>query len=49
MRYPKLQALGPTKRTELAVGRLKGKPIAFASIAGTEKARLFIATDCQED
>ena len=47
--YPQLQAMGPTKQTELALGTLKGKSIAYASIAGTKKARLFIATDCQED
>ncbi|HJR94801.1 MAG TPA: hypothetical protein VJ807_05145 [Gaiellaceae bacterium] len=45
---PQLQALGPATRAELAIGTLKGKPIAYASIAGT-KARLFTATDCQED
>jgi hypothetical protein len=47
--YPQLQALGPATQTELAVGTLKGKPIAYASIAGPKKARLFVATDCQED
>jgi hypothetical protein len=47
--YPQLQASGPTTRTELALGTLSGKPIAYASIAGTKKARLFIANDCQED
>ncbi len=47
--YPQLQAMGPAIQTELAVGTLKGKPIAYASIAGVQKARLFIATDCEED
>ncbi len=47
--YPQLRALGATKRAELAVGTLAGKPIAYASIAGTKTARLFTSTDCQED
>ncbi len=46
--YPQLRALGATKQAELAVATLKGKPIAYASIAGA-KARLFTSTDCQED
>jgi hypothetical protein len=47
--YPQLQAMGPTTQTELSLGTLKGKPIAYASIAGAKKARLFISADCQED
>lgn len=47
--YPQLQAMGPTTQTVLAIGTLKGTPISYASIAGTKQARLFIATDCQED
>lgn len=47
--YPQLQAMGATTQTELALGTLKGKPIAYASIAGAKKARLFISADCQED
>ena len=47
--YPQLQALGLTNRTELALATLKGKPIAYASIAGAKKARLFISPNCQED
>jgi len=47
--YPQLQAVGATTQTELSLGTLKGKLIAYASIAGAKKARLFIAADCQED
>jgi hypothetical protein len=47
--YPQLQAIGPTTQTELSLGTGKGRPIAYASIAGAKKARLFISTDCQED
>lgn len=47
--YPQLQAMRPATRTELAVGTMTGRPIAYASIAGVKKARLFIAADCQED
>ena len=47
--YPQLQALGATKRSELAVATLAGKPIAYAFIAGAKTARLFTSTDCQED
>ena len=47
--YPQLQAMGPTTQTELSLGTVKGKPIAYASIAGAKKARLFISIDCQED
>ena len=47
--YPQLQAMGPTTQTELSLGTLEGKPIAYASIAGTKKARLFTSTECQED
>jgi hypothetical protein len=47
--YPQLQALGPTKRAELAVATVGGKPIAYASIAGAKTARLFTSTNCQED
>jgi len=44
-----LQALGATTRAELAVATLAGKPIAYASIAGAKKTRLFTSSDCQED
>ena len=47
--YPQLRALGATKRAELAVATISGKPIAYASIAGAKTARLFTSTDCQED
>lgn len=47
--YPQLQAMGPTTQTELALGTPRGKSIAYASIAGAKKARLFISTDCEED
>jgi hypothetical protein len=47
--YPQLRAMGATTQTELALGTLKGEPIAYASIAGAKKARLFISADCQED
>jgi hypothetical protein len=47
--YPQLQAMGPTTQTELSLGTLEGKPIAYASIAGAKKARLFTSADCQED
>ena len=40
---------GATTETELALGTLMGKPIAYASISGAKKARLFISADCQED
>lgn len=46
--YPQLQALGTTKRTELAVVTLAGKPIAYATTAGS-KARLFTSPDCRAD
>ena len=46
--FPQLQALGATKRTELAVATIAGKPIAYASIV-PKKARLFTSPDCQED
>jgi hypothetical protein len=47
--YPQLHAQGPATQIQLAVGTLKGKPIAYASIAGPKKARLFTYNDCQED
>lgn len=47
--YPQLRALGATRRAELAVATLAGKPIAYASIAGAQTARLFTSTACQED
>ena len=47
--YPQHQAMGPTTQTELSLGTLEGKPIAYASIAGAKKARLFTSTECQED
>lgn len=47
--YPQLQALGATKRAELAMATLAGRPIAYASIAGAKTTRLFTSTDCQED
>ena len=46
--FPQLQALGATRRTELAVATSAGKPLAYASIA-RRNARLFTSTDCQED
>jgi hypothetical protein len=47
--YPQLQATGAAMRTELVVGTPDGKPIAYASIAGSKKARLFTSSDCEED
>jgi hypothetical protein len=47
--FPQLQALGATTSAELAVATLAGKPIAYASIAGTKTTRLFTSSDCQED
>ena len=47
--YPQLQAQGPATQTALAVGTLAGKLIAYTSIAGAKKARLFTSTNCQED
>jgi len=47
--YPQLQVQGAAKQTALAVGTLTGKLIAYASIAGAKKARLFTSTNCQED
>ncbi|HEX4747483.1 MAG TPA: hypothetical protein VFU99_11460 [Gaiellaceae bacterium] len=47
--YPQLQALGATKRTELAIATPVGRSIAYASIAGPGKARLYTSTNCRED
>jgi len=47
--FPQLQAVGATKQTELAIGTLAGTPIAYASIAGTKKARLLTSSNCEED
>lgn len=47
--YPQLQALGAARQTEVAVGTLTGTSIAYASIAGARKARLFTSSNCQED
>ena len=46
--YPQLDAVGATKRTEIAVATLPRKPIACAAIAA-KKARLFTSTTCRED
>lgn len=46
--FRQLQALGATKRSELAVATPKGKPIAYASTAGS-KARLLTYGDCRPD
>ena len=47
--FPQLQALGATRRAELALSTISGKPIAYAVIAGPKTARLFTYPDCQED
>lgn len=47
--YPQLEAPGATKQAQLAVGTLAGKPLAYASIAGAKKTRLFTSADCLED
>lgn len=47
--FPMLRAEGATKRTELALATLAGKPIAYATTVGTKTARLFTSTNCQED
>jgi len=46
--YLQLEAVGATKRTEVAVATLPGEPIAYAAIAA-KKARLFTSTNCRED
>ena len=47
--FPQLQALGATRRTELAVATLAGRPIAYASIAGARNARFYVSADCRAD
>lgn len=40
---------GTAMQIELALPTFRGKPIAYASIAGTPRARLFTSIDCRED
>ena len=47
--FPQLTAFGPVREAAIAVATPAGKPIAYVSVTGTEKARLFTQRTCMED
>jgi hypothetical protein len=47
--FPQLVASGDLDQAAMAIGTLTGKPIAYVSVTGTEKARLFTRRTCRED
>jgi len=47
--FPQLGASGDVVRAAMAIGTLTGRTIAYASVTGTEKARLFTLRTCEED
>ncbi len=47
--FPQLIAEGSVREAALAIGTRAGKAIAYLSITGTERARLFTVRACEED
>ena len=47
--FPQLTAEGSVREAALAIGTRAGKPIAYLSVTGTERARLFTVRTCEED
>jgi hypothetical protein len=47
--FPQYSAMGDVVAATLAVGTLTGKLIAYLSVTGSEKARLFTLRTCEED
>lgn len=47
--YPILSATGELERAAMAVGTRTGRTIAYLSVTGAEKARLFTLRTCKED
>ena len=47
--YPLLVASGDLEQAAMAIGTPTGKTIAYLSVTGAEKARLFTVATCRED
>jgi hypothetical protein len=47
--FPQLVASGDLELAAIAIGTPAGKPIAYLSVTGAEKARLFTLQTCEED
>jgi hypothetical protein len=47
--YPQLSATGDLELAAIAIGTRTGKTIAYLSVSGSEKARLFTTKTCKED
>jgi hypothetical protein len=47
--FPQLVASGDVEQAAIAIGTLTGRVIAYASLTGAEKARLFTLRTCEED
>ena len=47
--FPQLTAEGSVREAALAIGTRAGKAIAYLSVTGTERARLFTVRACEED
>jgi hypothetical protein len=47
--FPQLTAFGPVREAAIALATPAGRPIAYVSVTGTEKARLFTVRTCEED
>lgn len=47
--FPQLSAMGDLQEAAIALGTRAGTTIAYLSVTGTEKARLFTLRSCKED
>ena len=47
--FPQLSAFGNVEEAAIALASPVGKPIAYVSVTGTEKARFFTVRTCKED
>ena len=47
--FPQLTAFGNVEQAAIALATAAGKPLAYVSVTGTEKARFFTVRTCKED
>lgn len=47
--FPQLTVTGELDQASMAIGSPSGEPIAYVSVTGTEKSRLFTRPSCKED
>lgn len=47
--FPQLTVTGELDHASMAIGLATGEPIAYVSVTGTERSRLFTRASCKED